>query len=205
MPVGLPWRCRLRQRWTWWRRQRIANSALGLGVDAPLACAHAGRAAKPPDHRVVPRFGISLRCGPAAMRERPHPGTEDGVNVAHVPDLRQVMPPALVDAPLMPLIWPLRGETFSMRLKTAPMRGGAPRDAKCPKSLALRCFERICCRLATRNNSEQRTAPSRPESRLIATSPWPLPNEPCLIARVAARRDDGSEIRILPGPPCTSS
>jgi hypothetical protein len=32
------------------------------------------------------------------MRERPHPGSENGVEIAHALDLRQAMPPALVDA-----------------------------------------------------------------------------------------------------------
>ena|SRR5580698_3800093 len=163
MPLGLRWRCRLRQRWTWWHRHRFAKAALDLGVDTPFARGDARLATKSPDHRVVTWFGISLRCGPAPMREGPHPGAEDGVEIAHVLDLRRGMPLALVDALLMPLIWPLRGGTFSTRLKAAPMRGGAPRDAKCRSLLryvALNGFAASWRLGTTRNNEPLRVAPS---------------------------------------------
>ena len=106
-------------------RHWLANAAIKFGVDTPLARGDARLATKSPDHRVVTWFGVPLRCGPAAIRERPHPGTEDGVEIAHAFDLRRGMPLALADSPLVPFICPLRGEGHGTRLNPRRLRGHA--------------------------------------------------------------------------------
>ena len=91
---------RLRQRRARWHRYGLANAAPDLGVDTPHACGDWRFATKPPDSLIVARVvGRELQGrSPAPMRERPHPGSESGVEIAHALDLRQAMPTAFADA-----------------------------------------------------------------------------------------------------------